>query len=132
MGVELDIANALQAAGLGTVATDIFEGLVRDGADIADAAIFVLKTGGPTALRDLTTENRVYRSEFVDVHVRSDVNARTVGQQTAEAVFQALANTTPAGYVMWLAREPTPIEQDNKGRHRWVVGVQADSHNVQP
>lgn len=126
---DVDIANRLVAQGLGTLGTDLFYGPVRDadnlGTTYPDAGVFVLTTGGfdPEPLIGGQDAPDI-RRPFVQVRVRSARESFETGQNTAQAVYQALHKKSPGEYIAWLVQEPGYLGKDNKSRHEWSLNVQ--------
>ena len=105
-----DVANRLQAAGVGTVGTNIFRGGTRvPSALIPEACIFVLPRGGigPTPMVDGGTQD--YTRPSVQVIIRGNVGTYSATQTTATSVLTALHKCTISGYFQVLARTPEPL-----------------------
>lgn len=126
---DLDIATHLASEGIGTLGTDLFCGPVRDADDLGetypDECVFVLATGGfePEPFVGGADAPDI-RRPFVQVRVRSARESFQSGQTTARAVYQATHKIEFAGYMGWLASEPTYLGKDNKSRHEWSINVQ--------
>ena len=109
MTPDLDIANHLQTAGLGTVATDIFAGPMKPpSAQISQSCIFCISTGGlpPSPYLDASTSD--YNVATVQVLVRGDVGAYATAQTKANTARAAIQRATVAGYVAVYVRESNP------------------------
>lgn len=127
---HVDIATALSDAGLGTLATDLFYGPVRDGAQVPDAALFVLETGGFQPVPDIGGASAAdLRERSVQLRVRSAQRDYSGGYATAQSAWGAVHKQQPAGYVSWEAGEPLFVETDESGRHHWSINVLVRTHD---
>lgn len=110
MAVDADIATRLQAAGVGTVGTDIFRGGMRTpSANIPQASIFVLPTGGVGPEPLVNAGATDYTRPTVQVLIRGNVGSYITTQTTAQSVLDALHKSTISGYFQVLARTPQPL-----------------------
>ena len=110
MTPDLDIANRLQAAGVGTVGTDIFTGAMRAPSDqIPHAALFVIPTGGtgPEPLLDAGTND--YFRPTVQIMIRGNIGAYITTRTTATSALDAVHKSSISGYFQVLARTPQPL-----------------------
>ena len=110
MAVDADIATRLQAAGVGTVGTNIFRGALRiPSTSIPHAAIFVKPTGGtgPTPLIDAGASD--FTRPTIQLLIRGNVGSYITTQTTAQAALDAVHKSTISGYFQVLARTPQPL-----------------------
>lgn len=123
MTPEADIVDALDAAGVGDAGVNLFEGPVRDGPGVPDAAVFAARTSGTLMpyLGGVSAPDE--HDANIQVRVRSAVNAYAAGRAVADAARDALHKQAPAGYTGWWASEPYFIEQDQQDRSHWSINV---------
>jgi len=110
MTPDLDIANRLQTAGVGTVGTNIFTGGMRPpSTQIPDASLFVIPTGGvgPLPLLDAGTDD--YLRPTVQILIRGDVGTYITTRTKAKSALDAVHKSTVSGYFQVLARTPQPL-----------------------
>ena len=110
MAADADIATRLQAAGVGTVGTNIFRGGIRAPSSvIPHAAIFVIPTGGggPDPLIDGGTQD--FSRPAVQMLVRGNVGTYITTLTTATSALAAVHKSAVAGYFQVLARTPEPL-----------------------
>jgi hypothetical protein len=125
---DLDIANRLQAAGVGTVGTNIFTGGLRPKSSVVPAAsIFVLPTGGtgPSPLLD-GSGGQNYSEPTVQILVRGDVGTYITTRTKAQTALDGVHTSTVSGYFQVLARTPQPLYlgQDDTEHPLFSVNVQ--------
>lgn len=107
---DLDIAARLQAAGVGTVGTDIFEGAIRAPSSvIPDAALFVIPSGGVAPLPLLDGGATSYFRPTVQVLIRGNVGTYRTTRTKAASALAALHLSTVSGYFQVLARNSEPL-----------------------
>lgn len=126
---DLDIANRLQAAGVGTVGTNIFTGGMRAPSSVIPAAsIFVLPTGGtgPSPLLTGGASGVDYSIPSVQILVRGNVGTYITTRTTAQAALDGVHKSTVSGYFQVLARTPQPLYlgQDDTEHPMFSVNVQ--------
>ena len=110
MAADADVANRLQAAGVGTVGTDIFRGGIRvPSALVPHASLFVLPQGGGGPNPLLNAGATDYSRPSVQVLIRGNVGTYITTQTKAESALTALHKSTIAGYFQVLARTPQPL-----------------------
>lgn len=110
MAVDSDVATRLQAAGVGTVGTNIFRGGLRiPSATIPHAAIFVLPTGGGGPDPLINAGATDYSRPTVQLLVRGNVGTYITTQTTAQSALTALHKSTISGFFQVLARTPEPL-----------------------
>ena len=110
MSADADVATRLQAAGVGTIGTNIFQGGIRiPSALIPHAAMFVVPQGGGGPDPLLNAGATDYSRPSVQVLIRGNVGTFITTQTTAESVLTALHKSTIAGYFQVLARTPQPL-----------------------
>lgn len=112
-----DIAALLQAAGIGTFATDIF---VAVEPAAPDACLTVYDTSGASAWPDVT----MYESTF-QLRARSpsypDAYAKLAAARDA-LILPTTVVVNSARYVgIWLVNEPGSLGRDDNNRHRLVA-----------
>lgn len=117
-----DIITALGNAGIATLNTNMFPGIVRDGAGYPDWCVFVSLTGGLEP-EPFFNNDGDRRQPFVQIRLRTGVNTADGGHDTAKSIFNAIHRQEPAGYESWLCSEPINIGLDNKGRLGWSINV---------
>ena len=125
---DLDIANRLQAAGVGTVGTNIFTGGLRAPSSVIPAAaLFVLPTGGtgPSPLLEGST-GRDYSIPSIQILVRGNVGTYITTRTTAQSALDEVHKSTVSGYFQVLARTPQPLYlgQDETEHPMFSVNVQ--------
>lgn len=124
----LDIATALQTAGLGTLGTSIFISTVLDdesrGTVVPDAALFVSLTNGadPEPFLGGSDAEDIYRVN-VQVRVRGARGVYNTPRQVSLAVQEALHKTQGAGYISWIASVPIQLGPDDKSRQEWSINI---------
>lgn len=107
---DQDIAARLQAAGVGTVGTDIFEGAIRAPSTvIPHAALFVTPTGGVAPLPFLDNGTTSYYRPSVQIIIRGNVGAYRTTRATAASALAAVHLSTVSGYFQVLARNSEPL-----------------------
>lgn len=107
---DLDIASRLQAAGVGTVGTNIFRGQVRPpSSTIPHAALFVAPTGGAAPQPFLDAGATDYRTPTVQILIRGDVGTYITTHGKAVSALDAVHKQTVSGYFQVLARTPEPL-----------------------
>ena len=107
---DLDIANQLQTAGVGTVGTNIFRGGIRAAkpSTIPHAAIFVRPTGG--SIQTLIDDGaRNYETPTVQILIRGDVGTYVTTYNKAQSALTAVHQSTVSGFFQVLARTPQPL-----------------------
>lgn len=125
----LDIATALQTAGLGTLVTNIYVSTVLDddagGAIVPDASLFVMQTSGapPQPLLGGSSADDI-NFVIVQVRVRGARNQYEVPENVARSLVRnALHKQQPSDYISWLVDPPVQLGPDDKTRHEWSVNV---------
>jgi hypothetical protein len=139
--VDVDVATALQAAGVGNYsaagAKTIFRGPMRAEVPsptggstylVPHAALFVLEGEGPQPQAYLGDNTRVVARTPVQVMVRSNVDKFDEGLTTARAALAALHQKPPAGYIEARARgdRPSYLGKDSSDRHLWSINFEMD------
>ena len=111
MAADADVATRLQAAGVGTVGTDIFRGGMRPPSSlIPHRAIFVTPSGGtgPSPLLETASGEDYFRPR-VQIFIRGNVGAYILTQTLAESCITALHKSTISGFFQVLATNPEPL-----------------------
>jgi hypothetical protein len=128
VNVALDIAQFLEAQGLGTVDTDIFVGPSEPyGTGVPGVCIFVTPTGGPAPDDFVGQAATGIRHLRVQVMVRGApgkfADANTVAQGVRDALHLQMV---PDYMKVTLAQEPFLLPSDDTRAYRWAVNFICD------
>jgi hypothetical protein len=124
----LDIATALQTAGLGTLGTNLYVSTVLDddagGTIVPDAAVFVAQTSGaqPQPFLGGSDAEDIYYVN-VQIRTRSARNSYEVALAQLVSIHEALHKQQTSDYIYWLVDPPIQLGPDDKTRHEWSVNV---------
>lgn len=117
----------------GNVGANVWTGPVQaQGPTVPHNAIFCLETGGPPPVPDMGAAQDTFRSFSVQTMVRSNVDARAVGDTLARAVWELLdrtaAPTAPtdgylSGGIQLLQSNPIYLGLDDTEHHKWSINA---------
>jgi hypothetical protein len=123
---DLDLVTHLATQGIGTAATNLFRGPVRDATGVPDASVFCLLAGGPAPESFVDGgASADYRRSSVQINTRSAPDDYNGGLAKAKAASAAAHKASLAGYVDVRVRESEPLYlgRDEKARHRFSSNV---------
>lgn len=112
------VKSLLDAAGI----PDVYRGLMRDGDQIPEAAVFVESSGGagPSSYFGGAID-----TPTVQVFIRGPKRKRDVANATARAVFDAINHVEPAGYIDCKPLQSSPISVGPDKNERFIFSVNA-------
>ena len=123
MSAEADITTYLQAQGVGTLGTNVFQGPIRPVSNHIPAnSIFVRGSGGASAQRYLSGGARIEnRHPNVQVTIRN--TDHILGLAKAEEVHDALQAARISGYWDCKVEQSAPLSlgEDENNNNLWTV-----------
>ena len=120
------VTTVLQTAGYGTLGTDLFLGPVRPKSpQVPLRSVFVVATPGGPGADGVYGNPHKLRAAAVQVRIRHDQYA--AGVLKAQQIYDSLATTTPATYLILRMGQSGPlwIGQNESGEYEWSVNVEA-------
>ena len=126
---DSDVVDVLDAAAIGlTRNTNLWPGKARAAVPgtVPIESVWVMETGGPEPINycDGATTPQL-REPTVQIMVRGDPRDWHGGRVLADAVWDAIHDNPPAGYIAARCMQPTPLVlgEDENGNPLWSVNV---------
>jgi len=123
---DLATQLATDLGGSYTLGTNVFWGMVRDGAEVGipDLCIFVVQTGGPGLESWCGEAGNSGHRPSCQVVIRGNPRAHTAGAAVAELVKDAVHQMSLSGYVdVVVTTDISFIGMDDRERPRWTVNA---------